>query len=414
MNKRKKMNRFYQAFLGKIRVLFFLLLILLVYSCKNRRHDDYSVLSGNFMQSVIQSGEIEAVKASFIPMPQIDWKYGYQFKIIGLLEHGKTVHKGDSVLKLDPSSIYKFILEKEDLLENELAASKKQIVQGENNIQELEAQLKTEQSSYDLKKLEVERSKFDTDVKKKIKELEFQQAEIKLNKVKRNLELKPRQDGYDNRIQKIKVIQCEDDLRDAKETLKKFLIRAPIDGIFQIAVNNWTDNPQIWKVGDMPYIEQILASIPDISKMRAKTYINEADIRKVHPGMKVIVRLDALPSVPFSGRITEISKICLPRDREKVFNITVDIAETDLRLKPGMTVNCEYVLYESANELFVPNSCILKDSGHSFVFLKRGNSPKKIEVTSGPSNSNHTIVKGEIKPGQQLVPIEKIPNSKNT
>ena len=120
-----------------------------------------------------------------------------QFKLIGLAEHGKIVHKGDSVIKLDPSSVYKYIIEREDMLENELAAANKQAVQSENNIQELNAQLKSEQAAYDLKKLEVERSKFDTDVKKRIKELEFQQATIRLNKVKRNLELKPRLDNYD-------------------------------------------------------------------------------------------------------------------------------------------------------------------------------------------------------------------------
>ena len=356
---------------------------------------------------------MEAIKASFIMMPQIGWQYGYQFKIIGLGEHGKTVHKNDSIIKLDPSSIYKFIIEKEDVLENELAASKKQIVQSENNIQELNAQLKSELAGYDLKKLEVDRSKFDTDVKKRIKELEFQQATIKLNRVKRNLELKPRLDNYDRQIQRIKVIQCETELKNAKSTLKKLLIRSPLDGIFQVAVNIFTQNPQIWKVGDSPYQGQTIASIPDITKMEAKTYINEAEIKKAKPGMKVIVRLDALPSVPFNGIITNISKICLTRDREKVFNVIVEIAETDQRLKPGMTVNCEYILYESDKDMFVPNNCLLKEGGHSYIFIKKGSSSRKIEVLAGLANSNHTIIKGEIKPGQKLVSIAKVLNSNN-
>ena len=117
--------------------------------------------------------------------------------------------------------------------------------------------------------------------------------------------------------------------------------------------------------------------------MKAKTYINEAEFKKVKPGMKVIVRLDALPSVPFNGIITDISKICFTRDREKVFNVVVEIAESDLRLKPGMTVNCEYILYESDNDLFVPNNCLLKEKGHSYIFIKRGGSTRKIEVQSG-------------------------------
>ena len=249
----------------------------------------------------------------------------------------------------------------------------------------LTAQFKSEQAAYDLKKLEVDRSKFDTEVKKRIKELEFQQATIKLNKVKRNLDLKPKLDDYDRHIQKIKVVQRQNELNNAKETLKLFLIRSPLDGIFQVAVNEWTDNPQMWKVGDTPYQGQILASIPDVTKMRVKTYINESDVKKVYRGMKVIVRLDALPSVPFNGSITEISKICRARDKEKVFNIVVGIEESDLRLKPGMTVNCEYILYESEKNMFVPNNCLLKERGHSYIFLKKGGSVRKVEVQSRAS-----------------------------
>jgi len=370
-------------------------------------------MSGKFRQSIKQTGELEAVKASFISMPSIDWQYGYQFKIIGLTDHGKIVHKGDSIIKLDPTSVYKFIIEREDMLENELADAKKQVVQSENNIQELTAQLKTEQAAYDLKKLEVDRSKFDSDLKKRIKELEFQQETIKLNKVKRNLDLKPKLDGYDQHIQKIKVIQRQNELNNAKEALKLFLLKSPLDGIFQVAVNEWSDNPQMWKVGDTPYQGQILASIPDVTKMKVKTYINESDVKRVNNGMKVIVRLDALPSVPFNGSISEISKVCVARDKEKVFNIIVVIDESDLRLKPGMTVNCEYILYESEKDMFVPNNCLLKEGGHSYIFLKKGRSVRKVEVQPGAVNIDHTVITGEVKPGQKLVPFSDVINSKN-
>jgi multidrug efflux pump subunit AcrA (membrane-fusion protein) len=413
MNKRKKLFLISRFFKFRTNSILFLVLTSLSFSCNKGTNEVFTVMSGSFRQSIKQAGELEAVKASFIPMPSIDWQYGYQFKIIGMADHGKIVHKGDSILKLDPTSVYKFIIEREDMLENELADEKKQVVQSENNIQELNAQFKSEQAAYDLKKLEVDRSKFDTDVKKRIKELEFQQENIKLNKVKRNLDLKPILDDYDRRIQKIKVVQRQNELNNAKEALKLFLLKSPLDGIFQVAVNEWTDNPQMWKVGDTPYQGQILASIPDVTRMRVKTYINESDVKRVHQGMKVIVRLDALPSVPFNGSITEINKVCVARDKEKVFNIVVGIDESDLRLKPGMTVNCEYILYESEKNMFVPNNCLLKERGHSYIFLKKGGSVRKLEVQAGAVNINHTVITGEVKPGQKLVPFNDVLNSKN-
>jgi multidrug efflux pump subunit AcrA (membrane-fusion protein) len=390
-----------------------LILFILTDSCKNVRPDEFTIKSGPFRQSIKEPGELEAISASYIMMPRIAYQYGSQFKIVGLADHGKIVHKGDSVIKLDPSSVYKYILDREDVLDNQLASAKKQKVQSENNIQELNAQLKNEQAAYDLKKLKAEASKYDTEVRKKIQELEFQQETIRLNKVKRNLALKPILDNYDRVIQGIKVIQCQAELISAKETLNKFLIRSPLDGTFQVAVNRGSSNQQIWKMGDSPYSGYIIASIPDVSRMKAKTYINEAEFRKVKPGMKVIVRLDALPYVPFNGKIIDISKICFTRDRQKVFNVTVEITDKDQRLRPGMTVNCEYILYESDKDLFVPNNCLLKEKGHSYIFLKSGAIARKTEVQTGVANSNYTVIKGDVKAGQKLVPFDIALNPKN-
>jgi HlyD family secretion protein len=394
-------------------IYYLLILFILLNSCSNRGTDDFTVKSGFFRQSVTEPGELDAINASSIMMPRIPWQYGYQFKIVGLADHGKIVHKRDSVVKLDASSVYKYILDREDMLDNELASAKKQEVQSQNDIQELNAQLKNEQSTCDLKKLEVEVSKYDTEVQRKIKEFEFQQEMITLNKVKRNLALKPVLNDYDRKIQHIKVIQRQAELTSAKETLKQFLIRAPLDGTFQIASNRNYTNPQNWKIGDSPYIGYTIASIPDISRMKAKTYINEAEFRKVKPGMKVIVRLDALPSVPFNGTIKDISKICFARDQQKVFNVAVEIIESDQRLRPGMTVSCEYILYESDKDLFVPNSCLLNEKGHQYVFLKKGRNIIKTEVQRGVANHNYTIIKSGVKRGQKLVPFNEILNPKN-
>ncbi|MEI7423877.1 MAG: HlyD family efflux transporter periplasmic adaptor subunit [Prolixibacteraceae bacterium] len=406
MNKR---NQSYKASLilrGRSMVFLYLLIIFLSTSCAGDKSGDYTVMKGPFRQSVIEAGELAAVNASNIMMPRIADQYGYQFKIIGLAEHGKIVHKGDSIIKLDPSSIYRYIIDGEDKLDNELAATQKLSVQSEEKIQGLKAQLKTELATFDLEKLELERSKFDTDIKKRIKELKFQQATIRLNNAKRKLELTYVMENYESQIQKIRVFQRKNDLKSAKENLKQLLIRSPLDGTFQVSLNIFTSNPQNWRIGDSPYQGQMIASIPDINKMKAKTYINEAEFNKVKPGMKVIVRLDALPSVPFNGKIKEISKICFTRDKEKVFNVVVEISETDLRLKPGMTVSCEYILNETDNDLFVPNSCLLKEKGHAYIFLKRSGSSRKVEVRCGPSNTNYTIIAGDIKPGQELVPFQ--------
>ena len=154
---------------------------------------------------------------------------------------------------------------------------------------------------------------------------------------------------------------------------------------------------------------QMIASIPDIMRMKANTYINEAEFKKVKPGMKVVVRLDALPSVAFDGIIKEISKICFTRDREKVFNVVVEILGSDLRLKPGMTVSCEYIIYETDKEMFVPNSCLLKEKGRSYVLPEKGVVlPVNWKLNPDLPTVTITIVSGNLKPGQKLMTLANV------
>jgi multidrug efflux pump subunit AcrA (membrane-fusion protein) len=374
-------------------------LSVLALSCSNDA-SEYSVMEGPFRQSVIETGELQAVNASFLSMPRINYIYGYNFKIIGLAQHGKVVRKGEPVIKVDPASVQKYIIERTESLENEIASSNKLRAQLTNNLQDLKAQLRNEQASYDIKKLGMEKSAFESVSLRKVIELEFRQAEIRLNKVKRNLELLPRLDSLDMRVQQIKVRQKQDELKAAKETLSRLVVNSPLEGVF-VVEQNWRTGQTI-KVGDEVYLGAPVARIPDIRTMKVKGFVMENDISRIKPGLNVIVRLDALPSVPFHGVITSVARVCIPKDDKNVFMTEVLISESDVRLKPGMTVSCEYITYETTDGMFVPNNCILEEGRHFYLFTKKRGKIRKTEVQTGPTNNMYTIVTADLKKGQAL------------
>jgi HlyD family secretion protein len=389
-----------------ITYLFVVVIILVSISCSRSKGSGYSVMKGPFRQSVIETGELQAVNASFLSMPRINFEYGYNFKIIGLAEHGKNVHKGEPVITVDPSSVQKFIIEKSESLENEIASENKLRAQINNNLQDLRAQFRNEQASYDIKKLLFQRSAFESVGLRRVIEFEYRQEEIKLNKIKRNLELRPRLDSLDLRIQQIKVVQKENELKAAQEALTKMVVKSPLDGIF-VVEENWNTGQTI-KVGDAVYLGNPVARIPDIRTMKVKGFVMENDISKIKPGLDVIIRLDALPSVPFHGKANTVAKVCIDKDDKKIFMTEVLISESDLRLKPGMTVSCEYITYEGDDELYVPNSCILAENKHFYLFTKKRGKLRKTEIKTGPSNNLYTVVSGDLSPGQALVLPENI------
>lgn len=320
-----------------------LIVLILFSSCENDLIKD--ILSGEKEKgkTIIETGELAAVNSKSFILTRYGQRW-YQMKIIGILEHGSIVNEGDSIIQLDPTDIKKFIVDRESDMETQLATLEKMRVNQESKNSEYDSKIKNELATFELKKIELEASKFESERFRKIKELQFEQAKITLEKEKKKLELNKIIDANDFKIQEIRVRQIEDEIENSYNILPELTIRTPISGVFQIA-NNWATGGMI-KVGDQIYTGNNLANVPELKYMKVNTFINENDFLKIKVGQKVAIRLDAMPKIVFDGEIAYIGKLCRRKDnksREKVFDVEVKINKPDERLKPGMTVSCEFL-----------------------------------------------------------------------
>ena len=325
-----------------IHLITYLLAALLLVSCGGGVFGD-ELTTMQEERRIVETGELSAVRTRAFVLPRFG-RFG-SFRIIGLAEHGKVIHEGDSVIQLDPANVTKYIIERETALESQLASLEKMLVNQENRDSEAESTIKSELATYELRKLTYEAAKFESDRTKKIKELEFQQATIQLNLAKRRLELNAIINENDLKIQQIRVEQIKKDIQNAYDILPQLTVRTSIPGIFQIT-RNWRSG-QLLQVGDEVWHGNTMASVPDLTWMKVETQINENDFLRIHEGDKVLVRLDALPEVAFDGYVSSIGLFCHPKDhnnpRHKVFDVEVHLLVSDERLKPGMTVSCEYL-----------------------------------------------------------------------
>ena len=296
---------------------------------------------------IVETGELSAVRTKAFVLPRFG-RFG-SFRIIGLAEHGKVIHEGDSVIQLDPANVTKYIIERETALESQLASLEKMLVNQENRDSEAESTIKSELATYELRKLTYEAAQFESERTKKIKELEFQQATIQLNLAKRKLELNAIINENDLKIQQIRVAQIKKDIQNAYDIIPQLTIRSAIPGIFQISRNHRSG--QLLQIGDEVWRGNTMASVPDLTWMKVETQINENDFLRIKEGDKVLVRLDALPEVSFDGYISNIGLFCHAKDpnkpRQKVFDVEVRLVQSDERLKPGMTVSCEFLSSEN-------------------------------------------------------------------
>ncbi len=294
---------------------------------------------------IIETGELTAENSVALIIPRLGRQWG-EMKIIGLLSHGEVVEKGDSVAQFDPSDINKYILDRESALETQLATLEKMYVEQENKRQESKSRIQSELASYDLRKIELEASRFETEKVQKIKELEFEQATINLEKEKRVFELSQIIDESNLKIQEIRVEQIKKDISDTQALIPELTLRTPISGVFQIDRNRRDPSRSIFKIGDNIYAGNNLANVPELEHMKVITQINETDFLKISLNQSVAVRLDALPNVVFDAEVSYIGKLCRRKERdsrEKVFDVEVKILQSDERLRPGMTVSCEFL-----------------------------------------------------------------------
>ncbi len=294
-------------------------------------------------ESIVETGEIAAINTKSFVMPRVG-RYWYEMRVIGILDHGTIVEEGDSIIQLDATEIKKFIIDRETSLENEQASLEKMKVDHENTLNDMESRIKNEIASFNLKKIEVESARFESERYRKIKGLEFEQAKINLAKEKKKMELNKIIIRNNMKIQQIRIQQIESEVKNGYDILPQLTLRTPISGVFQIAHNRRTNT--LVKVGDNIYTGNNLANVPELKIMKVNTQINENDFLKIKSGDKVAVRLDALPKVVFDGEIAYIGKLCHLKDsksRQKVFDVEVRMLKHDERLKPGMTVSCEFL-----------------------------------------------------------------------
>ena len=321
-------------------LLVFAVICTQITSCKGK--SDEAVKRSQQGTRIIETGELAAVETRSFVLPRFG-RYWHQMKIIGILKHGTVVKVGDSIIQLDGSEIRKFIVNKKSDLETHNALLEKMKVDQSNRLQELESRLKSEEASFSLRKLELEASRFESDRIKQIKELEFQQTKIRYDKVINQVKLTKIIIQNDLRIQQIRQNQIINELNQAVDLLPQLTIRTTIPGVFQVGYNRRTRNPI--QIGDDVYQGTNMGNVPNLTWMKVNTTINEQDFLKIRQGQKVTVRLDAMPKLKFQGEVTSIGKLCMVKDqksRQKVFDVEIKILKSDERLKPGMTVSCEY------------------------------------------------------------------------
>ena len=164
----------------------------------------------------------------------------------------------------------------------------------------------------------------------------------------------------------------------------------------------------------------------DLTKMQVDTNVSESDIGGISEGDKALFTVDAFPKRSFRGTVSQVRQSPQTVQNVVTYDVVVSVDNQDLALKPGMTAANRIVIDERTNVLRVPSQALryapatagaTRRSGRSTgtrptpqarIWLLRDGKPVRVAVTTGLDDDTYTeIVKGEIKPGDQVIIAEQ-------
>jgi HlyD family secretion protein len=371
-------------------------LLIILASCRGKEVSDVEVTAvkkGTFMEELTDQGTIEAVNSISVSAPVISYRYG-SLKIAKIVDDGKEVQKGDTIMIFDPSEIKRAIIQAEQQLEIAKAEYDKMKSTQQSEIEDLEADLELARISQDISKINFETATYEPEATKKEIKLKLESATIALNRAQEQIENKKVIHKEDLLQKSLTMRQLTSTLVDANSSMNNLYIVSPANGIV-IKETNWNTD-QKWAVGDQPYTGSNLIELPDLSAMRAEVKINEVDISKVNPDQRVEIRPDAYSDSVYTGIVESVANLAQNKDynsKIKIFPVQIRISGHSKTLLPGLTVSCRIIVSEIPDVIYIPLESLFNEQGTDYVYIKSGSGFKRRDIKTGAVNTDFAIVK---------------------
>lgn len=396
-----------------IGVAAILLVVIWYFAGRSDKGNDTVVVGvkkGNFDINVTTTGELDAKSSQEIYGPEGLRTIGiWQVKISEIIPDGTVVDSGDFVATLDRTEISNRIKD----VQTELEKLESQLTRTR-----LDTTLELRSARDELINLKfgMEERQITLDQSKYEPPASIRQAEIDLQKAQRNYEQAVQ--NYKLKHSKAKATmgeisasyeQSKRKFDNLMTVLNDFTIKAPKAGMV-IYKRDWDGKKQ--GVGaTVNAWSNVVATLPNLSKMISKTYINEIDISKVKVGQKVKIGVDAFPEKKFTGEVKEVANIGeqMRGSNAKVFEVKILVNEFDSILRPAMTTKNTIITAVIPNVLFVPIECVHTSDSITFVYKSSGGSVVKQQVKAGVSNENEIIITNGLDENDKvfLLPPEK-------
>ncbi|MDD8019246.1 MAG: efflux RND transporter periplasmic adaptor subunit [Bacteroidota bacterium] len=221
-------------------------------------------------------------------------------------------------------------------------------------------------------------------------------------------------------------------LRDAKESLSKTAIYAPMNGTVsqllselgeRVSGSSFTQGTQIMTVADL-------------SMMEARVDVGENDIILISVGDTARIEIDAYPNRKFNGVVYELANTATTKnlgsqDEVTNFQVKIRVVDKDVALRPGMSMSADIETETKKNVLSAPIQSVTTrapkkpegeqkeqekpqtgnqgggfgsaDRAVEVVFIVQGSKVKSVPVKRGISDAGYVEITSGVKEEDEIV-----------
>lgn len=202
--------------------------------------------------------------------------------------------------------------------------------------------------------------------------------------------------------------QQKDDLIENIAMLK---VTAPVNGTISYGDPNPRRRMQQKKeivVGATMNRNEVIGSIPDLSRLIVNVDIPEISRSKIDPGMRAEMRIKALPNLQLSGGVERISDMASnmtfwDQSSPKIYPTVISLDQNDPALRPGMTVEVDMISEEISDVIYVPVEALYVKEGKVYCTIKKAVASEERQVTIGRSSSSYVEILDGLKEGDSIL-----------
>lgn len=379
------------------------LLLVLYFSLRKGEADlsqiTVNVQRGTFNSVIFSSGQLESEKSESINIPE---KLNdrnlriYELTITDMVEEGTWVDSGSYVATLDHKAVEEQLKAAQDEMDRTLSEYEDSKIDSNLNLSNQRDLIVNARLDLEEKKIIMEESVYESPSIQKKAAMDNDKAARKLEQEQKAYILKRKQE--ENRVDR-RYISYRQVLERSQELDKLFNsleITAPKAGILTYFKYPWGE---ITKTGSKvgPY-NSVIATIPEMTNLISRTYINEIDISKIKIGQNVKLGIDAFPAKELTGEVIAVANIgqAMPNSDAKVFEVKIKIFGKDKDLKPAMTTSNAIQANTFADTLMLASDAVFENDSLKFVYLGKDNQVKQI-VWLGDENENYVLIRKGLK-----------------